>query len=171
MIDALPPLLKAVALLNITLMSVTAPVFQAPMFWLKEVANSNILLMLVTELVFQEPIGWLKAVALLNMKFMFVTAPVFQLLIDELPPLLKDVASLNMILMPLTALVFQAPIFWLKAEAPTNIKFILATAEVFQELIFAGPFKVEQPSNIAWVLMHEVKTGTSVAVIFKLLQP
>jgi hypothetical protein len=55
LMDALPPLLNAVALLNMAPMSVTALVFHEPMFWLKEDANSNILFIFVTWLVFQLP--------------------------------------------------------------------------------------------------------------------
>jgi hypothetical protein len=48
---------------------------------------------------------------------------------------------------------------------------MLVTAAVFQELIVVGPFKIEQFRNICAMLVHEVKTGISVAVMFKLLQP
>ena len=48
---------------------------------------------------------------------------------------------------------------------------MVVTAAVFQELILEGPFRVVQLSNIRNMEVHEVKTGRSVAVMFKLLQP
>ena len=47
--------LKTRAPANIPSMLVTAPVFQAPMSWLKVLLSANILSMLVTAAVFQEP--------------------------------------------------------------------------------------------------------------------
>ena len=42
--------------------SVTAPVFQAPMFWLKALATKNMYDISVTAPVFQAPMFWLKGV-------------------------------------------------------------------------------------------------------------
>ena len=50
-------------------MWVTAEVSQEPMGWLKALAMLNMLLMSVTAEVFQEPMGWLKAWASLNFDF------------------------------------------------------------------------------------------------------
>ena len=42
---------------------VTAPVFQAPMFWLKALAKENMYDISLTAPVFQAPMFWLKALA------------------------------------------------------------------------------------------------------------
>ena len=193
---AMPPLLKFAAASNVDWKLVTLLTFQEPMFWLNADALENIAEILVTLPVFQLPIGRLNEVAKLNIKRMLVTAAVFQELMVGLPPLLKFAAPSNMdwklvhlltfhepmswlnadapkniVEILVTLLVFQLPIGWLKAGAEENVCVMLVTAAVFQELILEGPFKVVQLLNILTMLVHVVKTGMSVAVMFKLLQP
>ena len=70
-----------------------------------------------------------------------------------------------------TAAVFQLPMGWLNALAELNTRSMLVTAAVFQLPMLVGLFKLIQFENMKDMSVTPLRSGTSVALMFRLVQP
>jgi hypothetical protein len=123
--------LNALALENIDCMSVTAAVFQLPIFSLNTLALANMDAILSTLTVLHALMSWLNALAFENIDDMSVTAAVFHALMSWLNVLAFE----NIDDMSVTAVVFQLPMLALNSARPLNSDDISFTWLVSQDVM------------------------------------